>query len=338
MVTIYYGGGEDSEFFQVGGAVVSTLAGSFRSTYARCSLEAPATSGIKGTYWQNTLGFIGSPSTFWFSARLAANVTTAATLNYQLVNFIDGSWLPRLRLTFTTNTFPSTITVQKVNTAGTTTNLANTLVAWGFQPSGTSIADKLDIQFVNAVSGSVDIYYNLAHVYSYTGDTTTETTTIAGVQLSTGSGSMSSFWSEIVVGDTDTRSYNLQTLAPVANGNTHNFDTGSPAASNVNEITLNDATLDGSTTNGQIDQYTIPTIASGTYTIVSIGVSARMQKGATGPSKMDLGVRSGGSDFWSSDQVLTTAWADYQNWWATDPNTSGTWASLPSNIGLKSVT
>ncbi len=336
MVTIYFGGGEDSELFQVGGALVATTANTFRSTYARCSLEAVTSSSPKADYWQNNLGFAGSPTSFWFSARLAAP-TSAAAASAQLLNFVDGSNYPRLRLLFTTTTFPSTLTVQKVNTAGTGTTLANTLIAWGFNPSGTNIPDKLDIQFVNAVSGSVDIYYNLQHVFSYTGDTTTETTTIAGVQLSMSGGGVGCYWSEIVVGDTDTRSYNLQTLAPVANGNTHNFDTGSPAASNVNEITLSDATLDGSTTNGQIDQYTIPAIAAGTYSIVSIGVSARMQKGATGPSKMDLGVRSSGTDYWSSDQTLTVAWATYQNWWATDP-AGGGWSGLPTNIGLKSVT
>ena len=125
--------------------------------------------------------------------------------------------------------------------------------------------------------------------------------------------------------------------APTAHGNTHNFDTGSPAASNVNETSLNDATLDGSASAGQIDQYTIPSIAAGTFTITAVGVSARCQKGASGPTKMDLGVRSGGSDYWSSDQALTTTWAGYQNWWVTDPNTAATWAALPSNIGLKSV-
>jgi hypothetical protein len=112
----------------------------------------------------------------------------------------------------------------------------------------------------------------------------------------------------------------LQTLAPVANGNTHNFDTGTPGRSKVNENTLNDTTLDGSTTAGQIDQYTIPVPSHpGTFAIVAVGVSARMQKGTSGPSKMDLGVRSGGTDYWSTDISLGASWATSQNWWTTDP-------------------
>jgi hypothetical protein len=54
---------------------------------------------------------------------------------------------------------------------------------------------------------------------------------------------------------------------------------------------------------------------------------------------MDAVVRSGTTDYLSSDFSLTTAWANYQNWWMTDPNTAGlVWAALPVNIGLKSIT
>jgi hypothetical protein len=125
---------------------------------------------------------------------------------------------------------------------------------------------------------------------------------------------------------------------PVANGNTHNFDTGSPAASKVNETTLDDTTLDGSTTAGQIDQYTIPAITSGTFGIIAIGVSARMQKGTSGPSKMDLGTRVSGTDYWSTDFSLAASWQTSQYWQTVDPSTSAAWTALPTNIGLKSVT
>jgi hypothetical protein len=139
------------------------------------------------------------------------------------------------------------------------------------------------------------------------------------------------------VSDSDTRSLGLQTFQPVANGNTHSFDTGSPAASNVNEVTLDDTTYDGSSTAGQIDQYTIPSLASG-YGVVAFGVSARAAKGASGPTKIDLGVRVGGSDYWSSDQSLGVSLLNYQIWWSTNPNTTVPWVGVPDNIGLQSVT
>ncbi len=329
MATIYFGGGEDCDFYQVGGGSVSTNTFFFRSTYARCALLENTSST---TYWQNWLPF--TVSTFWTSARWSFSGASTASSGFTMLAWLDSSSLVRVRLISTgTNTWK----FEKVDGSGTATQLGSgfTLVPTNL----TGLPDKLDVYMVYNAAGTLTLYLNGIQYFTYSGDVTTNSlTALNNIRLGPAANSATTGWSEIILADTDTRSWNLQTLAPVANGNTHDFDTGSPAASNVNEIVLNDATLDGSTTAGQINQYTIPSIAAGTYTIVSIGVSARMQKGVSGPSKMDLGVRSGGADYWSADQALTVAWADYQNWWSTDPNTSGTWAALPTNIGLKSVT
>jgi len=214
-----------------------------------------------------------------------------------------------------------------------------------------SVFDQLDV-FVNyAVSGQVAVYFNRI-LKGDTGagvDVTTDgITAIAnigyGTNTDTGASATGCNWSETVVSDTDTRSWNLQVFPPVANGNTHNFDTGTPAAANVNEITIDYSTLDGSTTANQIDEYTTGAVVSGTYGVVAYCVSAVMQKGATGPSKADLVVRTGAADWLSADQVLTASWDTYQNAWLTNPNTGVAW--LPSdigaasgfNIGMKSIT
>ncbi len=330
MATIYFGGGEDCDFYQVGGGTVTTNTFYYRTTYARCALLCTA---LTTCYWQNWLPF--NISTFWTSARWGYSGANATGTAFNLISWVDSSNLERIRI-ITTNTI-NQFRVEKVDASGTATQLGSSFLLVPSNLSGSP--DKLDVYMVYNSVGTFTVYLNGIQYFTYSGDVTTNSVTaLANIRFGNGSGTGNSAWAEVILADTDTRSWNLQTLPPVANGNTHNFDTGSPAASNVNEIVLNDSTLDGSTTSGQIDQYTIPAIAGGTYTIISIGVSARMQKGASGPSKMDLGVRSGGSDFWSSDQVLTVAWTDYQNWWATDPNTSATWGGLPTNIGLKSVT
>jgi hypothetical protein len=227
--------------------------------------------------------------------------------------------------------------VEKLDAAGTATQLGSSFS----YAASSSVPEKFDV-FVNyAVSGAITLYQGGIQIFSYTGDVTTNSVTaLAGIRVHSviQSASLGQAWSEIIVCDQDTRALNLQTLAPVANGNTHNFDTGTPAAANVNEITLDDSTLDGSTTTNQIDEYTIPAIASGTYGILAIGVSARMVKGATGPSKADLVVRSAAADYLSADKTLTLSWDTYQNWWTADPATSAPWAGLPTNIGIKSIT
>jgi hypothetical protein len=326
---IYFAGGEDSEFTQFSGGTVATTAGTFRSAFARCSLT---TSG--SAIWQNTSAF--SASSFWWSAQAAGSSLSGGLGFASTVAFADSSNIVRLRLIVSSGTGP-VYRFDKINAAGTITQLGSSFT---LPVSITGSLDKFDIHIVDAVSGSVDVYLNGTNFFSFTGDTTTDgVSTIAYVKLGGYSGQSTNRWSECIVSDTDTRSWSCQTLQPVANGNTHSFDTGSPAAANVNEITLSDVTLDGSTTANQIDEYTIPALATGTFSIIGVGVSMRAQKGSSGPSKMDAVVRSGTTDYLSSDFSLTTAWANYQNWWMTDPNTAGlVWAALPVNIGLKSIT
>jgi hypothetical protein len=334
MTTIYWAGGEDTDLFTFTGGVTTT-AGNFRSAYARCALDA----GNNG-FWESHPYF--TATTFWCSGWNIQNVPGGTLTN----NGVFMGWRSSdgvFRLGVVGGNSSSTFKVVKINAAGTVTQLGSnfTMNSPGLQ------LNKIDVFVDYQVAGTITVYQQSVNsgavqVFTYSGDVTTDGITSLASALygsPNQSGVFGTFkWSEGIVSDTDTRSDNLQTCQPVANGNTHNFDTGSPAAANVNETTLSDAALDGSTTAGQIDQYTIPSIASGTYTIKAFGVGARMQKGVTGPSKMDLGVRTGGADFWSSDQVLTTSWGQYQNWWNTDPNTGVTWAALPTNIGLKAVT
>ena len=327
--TIYFGGGEDCDHVALGtGCSITTTAGAYRSTYSRCALVA--SSDLNGGFWQNQLAYSSTPSSFWWGCRLAMGDLSGANAGF--LAFVDSANLIRLQITVS----GGFAAVYKVNTAGVGTLLTNTLGGWRFFSGTTGGTDKFVIHWVNSASGSIDIWVNGVKQFNYSGDTTTETTGIAYHRLATGASS-AACWSEIIVTDSDCRTWNLQTLAPVANGNTHSFDTGTPAAANVNEVTLSDATLDGSTTPGQVDQYTLPSLAAGTYTILAVGMSARLQRGSTGPTKMDLGVRVSGTDYWSADQSLDLAWNNSQNWWTADPSISATWTGLPTNVGLKSV-
>lgn len=328
MVTIYLGGGEDTEFYQVGGGTITTSATQFRPTFARCGLQ-PAFN-VPGNYWQNRVPF--SASSFWFGGRIW-NIRTGnnAGAGAHIVEFLDASYTVRMYLAIGSG---SNYSMYKVDALNTSTLLATGSMSWSV-----SSIDKLDINVIDSVTGSVSVYLNGQQVITYSGDTTTDgVTSIANVRLYSANGNPGEFtWSEIVVSDADTRSMSLQTLAPVANGNTHNFDTGTPAAANVNEVTINDATIDGSSAAGQLDQYTIPAIAAGTFAILAVGVSARMQTGFGGPQHADLNVRSAGADYFSPDQTPGVVFGDKEYWWYADPATSASWTGLPTNIGVKSV-
>lgn len=337
-INVYAAGGEDSELYQLTGGTISTTANTFRASpivYARCSLATVnATAGL--TFWQYNVPF--SQTVFWCGARLRN--TSGAAANHVAWRAVDVNGLPRLRIRCSVGA-TSTWVLEKVDGAGTLTTLAT--FVW--LPLGAT-PEKFDV-FVNyAVAGEFSFYFNRAFVASFVGDVTTNGLTVLA---NVGYGAISNtsggfFWSETIVCDLDTRSFNLNGFDPVANGNTHNFDVGTPAAANVNQITTPYTTIDGATTAGLIDQYTVGAVAAGTYGVLAVGVSVVWQVGTSGPSKGDVGVRTGGTDYWSADQSLITSFTNYLNWWATNPNTGVDWttaqigAAAGFNIGVKSVT
>lgn len=343
MVTVYFFGGEDSEWDLFGTMQPGSGNGRYRTSYARGSIREPGTS--TASFAQNKTAF--AASNFWCGARTGVNATSGGSTNAIVWALKSSDGVVRLRMRTTGTATPQTFVIEKLDAAAAATTLITSSLTW--TPTngsgGDLAATKLDIHVNYAVAGSFDIYYNTILIGTFTGDVTTNSvTSLAFWQIGVFGNGLALDWSEMMALDIDTRPLSLQTFAPVANGNTHNFDTGTPAAANVNEFTLNYATLDGSTTAGQIDEYTQPAVVAGTFGVIAFGVSALMQKGATGPSKADLAVRTGGADFFTTDFSLTGVGALYQFAWLTNPNTSVAWvttdigAASGFNIGVKSVT
>ncbi len=338
LANIYIGrGGEDMEWAALGGAVLVTTGGHYRSGKARCSMKT--TGQIEA--WRNKTAF--SAGSFWFGCYLYINFNTYSG-NFRFITFADATGVERLYLT--TNGSQSTWRVFKRDAAGTATQLGSdfTLVL----PSSGFWSQKFDMRVVYATVGEVTIYSGGVPVFTYSGDTTTNSATaLAFVTLSSmsTSGNASYEWSEALCLDVDTRGLSLVTWGPVANGNTHDWDTGTPAAANVNEVATDDTTLDGSTTAGQKDQYTTGAVPAGTTSVLAYGVGVRAVAGASGPAQLDLGLRLSGTDYWSADiPIQTGAFGTYYNDWLTNPATGV--AFLPTeigaasgfNIGAKSVT
>lgn len=340
MTTVYFAGSEDIDFTFYAGMAVATSTARFRPSWVRSAFGDGAGNAFAAL--ENIVPF--TASVFWAQARFCNSFAPGAVSGSYIMEFRSSDHLPRLRFKLTNGGGPSnTFAVVKTDAAGTETSLFTGSLIWDTPATGNE-AQALSWQINYAVAGKVEVFYKGLSLGSFTGDITTNSlTSLAYVCVKGTGGGNNCFWSEIMVTDFDLRAVGLQAFAPVANGNTHNFDTGTPAAANVNEQILNIATLDGSTTAGQIDEYTTGAVIAGTFDVAAYGVSAYMSKGASGPSKADLAVRTGGADFFSADQVLTAYYTDYQNWWTTNPNTSAPWATnqigstAGFNIGVKSV-
>jgi hypothetical protein len=336
-MTIYFRGGEDFEYNITSNTAWSTTAGQFRAGYARCAVVPGNTGNGQAKNilpWNSGAG----AATYWFSSVMTCNNITwqngvITTWFYDTANVLRFYIVALGANSFQVFKRTAAGVATSLGTFGTTIAV-NTLYKWDFQVVG-GVSGVFNI-FITQIGGTT------VQVFGFSGDTTTDGAAqpIAYHAYGNGnSGQLSWAWSEGIAASTDTRSMGLVTLAPVANGNTHNFDTGTPAAANVNEVFLNDATLDGSSVAGQIDQYTIGALPSGQWQILDFAISARMLSGS-GPAHMDLGVRSGATpaDFWSPDISLSAIFAIYQYDWPTDPSSGGNWPALPVNIGLRSVT
>jgi hypothetical protein len=341
MTTVYFAGSDDMDFNFYAGMAVITSAARFRPSWVRSGVGDTAGGAVSAC--ENAVPF--SATTFWAQARFCNSFAAGAANGSYIMELRSSDHLPRLRFKLTSAGGPTnTFAVVKTDAAGTETSLFTGSVTWDTPATGNE-AQALTFQVNYAVAGSIQVWYKGISLGSFSGDVTTNSlTTLAYLALKGTGGGNNCFWSEAMVVDFDCRTSGLQVFPPVANGNTHNFDTGTPAAANVNEVTLNLATLDGSTTANQIDEYTTAAVITGTFDVMAYGVSFMASKGARGPSKADAVVRTGAADFLSADFALTTYYANYQNWWTNNPNTGVPWltsqigSTAGFNIGVKSIT
>lgn len=377
---VLFVGSEDISFVPVNTAIVSTIAsaafGQFgietgtnacRSGYSRYALAHAGVTSANTTdtshYIRNFPAF--SASSFWATFRINAKCNSSSSEGIGAnipVRLVDSSGVVRLNIKFSAAFLGpnDTFIVNKINAAGTVTQIGSTSTGrfTSFTASTSSyiaVPDKIDI-FVNyAVSGQLSVYLNGNPTFNFTGDVTTDSqTSLAGLDLgnavvvANNGFSSTTAYSEVLVSTQDTRSCpGIVTQVATANGNTHNWDAGTVANSAQNFATPAQLSPQVSGTAGQIQEYQVtPALPSGTYSILSVVQAVQAIVGNSGPTKLDLMVRTGGTDFTSSpDLVPGSAWSTFVTNWDTNPNTSATWlptdlaaSSTSFNFGVKSVT
>jgi hypothetical protein len=339
-LTILIAGGEDTSFALVGttgGA--SSGSTNIRTAYARVGLNIGGT-GITAdpptNRWQTPA--FAAQSTLWFHAQFGnLGSGTGTTSNAQMIRFLDGG---TCRIIIRGTGTAGQLKISTRNNAGTITDLA-TSAAGAFNGLITGPV-QVDVKIIYSVSGSVTVWIDSTQVVTYSGDVTTNSaTTLDQVEFVNTNAGLNGYWSEVIVADADTRAMSLWTLAPQAAGNTQSWTPNT--LGNINETTINDATLISTSSNNSISEWTTPTSApSGTWAVEAIVQEARVQVGLTGPQHFDWITRTGGSDFTAGVSVApTTSFSNFKNIWATNPNTTAAWAigdiASGFNLGIKSL-
>lgn len=370
-------GCEDISFTPIGTSIVpssaavgqwqpDTTANSFRSGYPRYAmmLNTAVGAGADTIHYLRTQPYAGalfSSNNFWttFRYNCTSGNGTQARQNIP-IRFVDSNGVVRLRIKFSNVTAApnDTFIVEKVNAAGTATQVGSTSVGrYASAAAGSSYivnTDKIDIYVNYSASGTFSVYLNGVQTFTVTGvDLTTDgQTNLAAVDLGSADGSQNSTnsksaYSEVLCTADDTRGLSgIAVQVATANGNTHNWDNGTAANFSANSMNTGQTSPQSSATTGQIDEYQVtPALPSGVFSVVSVVQHAQVAAGLTGLTKFDFMVRTGGSDFASSDFTPTLNWVTYATNWDLNPNTGSAWAigqllnsSTLFNMGLKSVT
>jgi hypothetical protein len=338
MTTFYLVGGEDSEFSSSGTTSVTTTSTFYRSTYARCALVSSQTGTTPTTngWW----GSWSAMSTFYVAARvyLAPFTVGGFTSVQNVILFRDGIVNRLMVRSSASNQW----VLSKQDASGTVTVLQTSS-----DTISTLASQRIDIYVNYGTSGTFQMYVGGSLVLNYSGDLTTNSATaLSGVGFNcpnNQSGTGNAYWSEIIVADSDTRGWSLATLPVNASGNTQAW---SGANTDINESTLNDSTAISTTSASQVSEWTVsPASTIGSTTgIISVHVSARAAKGGSGPANLQAMVRTGSTDYTSSNlSSISTVLGCLQSAWLTNPNTGVAWTgsdltAAGFNIGVKSIT
>ncbi len=341
-MTILFAGGEDTSIAVIGAAIENTTNTLFyRSAFARVAISATnGTSTADPPANRLQTAAFTSSSVLWIHMNASLNgITSTSDVQGLIVRSPDAVSRILIRQTGTSGQ----IKVSSRNSAGAFTDLATASSNFVTQTN-----TKVDIKIDYSSSGGVSVWFDGAQVINFSGDPRTDAATqlnqveFASFNNRASGSTIGTFWSEIIVADEDTRGMALWTLAPQAAGNTQSWTPNTLA--NINETTINDATLISTTANNDLSQWTTPTSPpSGSWGVKAIAQDARVRVGTTGPQHFDWSLRTASTDYTAgTSNAPSTSFGNFNNQlWVTNPNTLGAWAitdiASGFNLGIKSL-
>lgn len=319
--TVLWMGGEDLDF-QAGDPIcTNTAASSYRSGYARFSVYA---CGPNFKISRASTAFNGGPVTsVWISGRAihTFNDNPARSFGVGRTGKQSSLWVG--------NTSGNGFRTSLWKYDGTTwTNLASE----SNQSISVGTITKFDMEIVSyGATATVRVYVNggFSPIITYTGDVTGGGATDLDQMVVSGQlgGAQTVFSSELLASNTDTRLMSVVTHAPNLAGTTTAW-TG--AFTDVNENTINDATIVTSATSAQNEQFQLTDLPSGSFSVQSVRLSSRSSSTGAGISGYSLGVFTNAAVSVPSPISLTPAWTPIETYYSINPITSSVWT--PSEI------
>lgn len=340
-MTVLWAGGEDTSFISIPGVAVNTNTSKFRTAFSRCALS-PTNAATTFPPTSYCLTPVITPVTSsWMHGRYNT-IGAGSVTNAVWMAMLDNGGVARIAVLPTATA--GQVRIVKRDAAGTLTTLATT-AAGALQSFLVSAqTDAIDL-FVNyAVAGQATLFVNGVNVAD-TGPgvdvTTNSVTALAQIMYSANTnGGNNCFWAEMIWQTTDSRGSALQTIPPVAAGNTQSWTPNT--VGNVNQVSITDAAFVSTASVNALSEWTLSTsLPAGAWAITGVVQNARVNAGITGPQHYEWLVRTvdGSDHVQGSSAPPVGSFANDWTIWLTNPHTATAWGSGELiNAGIESLT
>lgn len=312
MTILFFGTEEEAGWVRVSPSNLSTstLGAHYDSDFSRAAIEA-ARDG------EHVIELSSAQSDFWFSCRYIqpnSGLPEGASIEFE-----DDTGLVMLRVYDTT--------------PGQQFQYYDGLDWQTIYSHNTVDLYKMDIYVkFDASSGAFRFHVDKETQDELTGDTSQYLgaggSGISKIRL-LGLSQSSPNFSEVIVATDSTIHRRVATLYPTGDG-TYTEMTG--AYTDVDDAQIDDNEVLKSGTAGQRSSVTLSNLSSTAddFAVESVRVCARALKGSTGPSNLDIGLRTDGADDYKASQSLSTGYLNFTGQWDTNPDTGEAWT--PSEI------
>ena len=144
--------------------------------------------------------------------------------------------------------------------------------------------------------------------------------------------------SEVIAADEPTLRMRLKTCYPDSAGDINTFDVGSYA--DVDELATNISDYLESATADQEFLCGVTDIPSGSFSVLAVQATIVASKGTSGPSQIEVNVKSGGTVSYGDDQALSESYSSSSRLMTQNPVTLAAWQSSQIGslqVGCKSI-
>lgn len=311
MIPLFFGG-ELESFTTTGDVTENTTAGSYDSSYARCSIRIN-----NDLSYADTLIFNPSTTDFFFGGRLMIGSFATSRV---LVGFVNIMGLEVFRV-LATGTAAACILQMQYLLAGVWTNVGSASAAVDF-----TTRKVMDIQLTHTGSGTATLYIEGASSVSATGTNLSPAEKIAFIRLRSPG---VAYWSEVIGATYTTVGKRVITRYASANGSDTGW-TGDYTA--IDETVYSAADYIQADAPNLSESFSTSGGSATNTTVHAVCVGAKALSittaNATSADAMILGIRASGQNYYGTAIQPPIVEFPHRETWITNPATSAAWQSV----------